>query len=338
MSIEVELKLWLTEAMSPSLLARIQQSWQQLAVKVELAEPAQLLNAYFETPDQWFRRHDSGLRSRLKKGRFEQTIKLAGQQQGAAHIRPEYNVPCDSVLPKLSAFPAHIWPEGTAVDVLQQQLQEMFRTDFIRHSALLTLADGTVLEAVLDQGEVIAGTSTQPILEMELELVSGDARQLFWLARLLCQQLPLTLGFQSKAERGYLLAQQQVLSWQQSGPEQPLSAQLRALLQNLWLQQQSHALPSELAASFVVRLKQQWQDLQQALAQQQAQSATLQALLAEAKAIAAEPGTGMTLWLLDLSELLLQLPADSKTHSTQVSDEKSTDKKSTDNKSSEEQQ
>lgn len=333
MSIEVELKLWLTEAMSPSLLARIQQSWQQLAVKVELAEPAQLLNAYFETPDQWFRRHDSGLRSRLKKGRFEQTIKLAGQQQGAAHIRPEYNVPCDSVLPKLSAFPAHIWPEGTAVDVLQQQLQEMFRTDFIRHSALLTLADGTVLEAVLDQGEVIAGTSTQPILEMELELVSGDARQLFWLARLLCQQLPLTLGFQSKAERGYLLAQQQVLSWQQSGPEQPLSAQLRALLQNLWLQQQSHALPAELAASFVVRLKQQWQDLQQALAQQQAQSATLQALLAEAKAIAAEPGTGMTLWLLDLSELLLQLPADSKTHSTQVSD-----KKSTDNKSSEEQQ
>ena len=338
MSIEVELKLWLTEAMSPSLLTRIHQSWQQLAVKVELAEPAQLLNAYFETPDQWFRRHDSGLRSRLKKGRFEQTIKLAGQQQGAAHIRPEYNVPCDSVLPKLSAFPAHIWPEGTAVDVLQQQLQEMFRTDFIRHSALLTLADGTVLEAVLDQGEVIAGTSTQPILEMELELVSGDARQLFWLARLLCQQLPLTLGFQSKAERGYLLAQQQMLSWQQSGPEQPLSAQLRALLQNLWLQQQSHALPSELAASFVVRLKQQWQDLQQALAQQQAQSATLQALLAEAKAIAAEPGTGMTLWLLDLSELLLQLPADSKTHSTQVSDEKSTDKKSTDNKSSEEQQ
>ena len=338
MSIEVELKLWLTEAMSPSLLTRIHQSWQQLAVKVELAEPAQLLNAYFETPDQWFRRHDSGLRSRLKKGRFEQTIKLAGQQQGAAHIRPEYNVPCDSVLPKLSAFPAHIWPEGTAVDVLQQQLQEMFRTDFIRHSALLTLADGTVLEAVLDQGEVIAGTSTQPILEMELELVSGDARQLFQLARLLCQQLPLTLGFQSKAERGYLLAQQQMLSWQQSGPEQPLSAQLRALLQNLWLQQQSHALPSELAASFVVRLKQQWQDLQQALAQQQAQSATLQALLAEAKAIAAEPGTGMTLWLLDLSELLLQLPADSKTHSTQVSDEKSTDKKSTDNKSSEEQQ
>ncbi|MCT6698869.1 inorganic triphosphatase [Rheinheimera sp. 4Y26] len=339
MSIEVELKLWLTEAMSPSLLSRIQQSWQQLAVKVELAEPAQLLNAYFETPDQWFRRHDSGLRSRLKKGRFEQTIKLAGQQQGAAHIRPEYNVPCDSVVPKLSAFPLQIWPEGTDVDVLQQQLQEMFRTDFIRHSALLTLADGTVLEAVLDQGEVVAGNSSQPILEMELELVSGDARQLFQLARLLCQQLPLTLGFQSKAERGYLLAQQQVLSWQQSGPEQPLSTQLRAFLQNLWLQQQSQALPAELAASFTARLQQQWLDLQQTLAQhvlaqqvlaeqaltqQQAlvaataqQSVQLKALLVEAKALAAAPGTGMTLWLLDLSELLLQLPAESAAHNNQ---------------------
>lgn len=333
MSIEVELKLWLTEAMSPSLLSRIQQSWQQLAVKVELAEPAQLLNAYFETPDQWFRRHDSGLRSRLKKGRFEQTIKLAGQQQGAAHIRPEYNVPCDSVLPKLSAFPPQIWPEGTDVDALQQQLQEMFRTDFIRHSALLTLADGTVLEAVLDQGEVVAGNSRQPILEMELELVSGDARQLFQLARLLCQQLPLTLGFQSKAERGYLLAQQQVLSWQQTGPEQPLSTQLRAFLQNLWLQKQSQSLPAELAAAFVARLRQQWLDLQQALsqqvlAQQQAlspeiaqQSARLNALLAEANALTAAPGTGMSLWLLDLSELLLQLPAESAAHHNQHKEE-----------------
>lgn len=307
MSIEVELKLWLTEALSESLLARIHSCWHQLAVKVELAEPTQLLNAYFETPDQWFRRHDSGLRSRLKKGRFEQTIKLAGQQQGAAHIRPEYNVPCDAVLPKLSAFPAHIWPEGTDVAALQQQLQEMFRTDFIRQSALLTLADGTVLEAVLDQGEVTAGGQSQPILELELELISGDAAMLFQLARSLCQQLPLALGFQSKAERGYALVQQQPLSWQAPVQGLSLSQQLRALLQNLWLQQHAQPVPGEFAASFAAELQQQWLWLQQSLHNMATQQQLLQPLLAQAATLKAEPGQAMTLWLLALSELLLDV-------------------------------
>lgn len=323
MSIEVELKLWLTEAMSGSLLTQIQQCWRQLAQKVELAEPSQLLNAYFETPDQWFRRHDSGLRSRLKKGRFEQTIKLAGQQQGAVHIRPEYNLPCETVLPQLSAFPAHIWPAGTDVAALQQQLTELFRTDFTRISALLTLSDGTVVEAVLDQGEVCAGDRRQPILEMELELVSGDAAQLFRLARQLCQQLPLALGFQSKAERGYMLAQQQPLSWQVPATQLSLAAQLRAFLQNLWLQQRSNTAPGELPATCHAELQHQWLGLRAALMQCQSaamqnaseQPLQVQTLLNAAQRLSAEPGTAMTLWLLDLSELLLQWPADMVSHS-----------------------
>ncbi|CAM5223318.1 CYTH domain-containing protein [Alishewanella longhuensis] len=48
----------------------------------------QLLNAYFDTADNWFRRHDMGLRTRQKQGHFEQTIKLAGEQHGALQIRP----------------------------------------------------------------------------------------------------------------------------------------------------------------------------------------------------------------------------------------------------------
>lgn len=305
MSMEVELKLWFNEALSDDLLARINNCWQQLAVSVQSSEPTQLLNAYFETPDQWFRRHDSGLRSRLKKGRFEQTIKLAGQQQGAAHIRPEYNLPCDSVVPVLAAFPTQIWPQDTDVAALQQQLTEMFRTDFVRRAWLLTLADGTVVEAVLDQGEVKAAAQSQPILELELELCSGNPLQLFQIAEALCQQLPLSLGFQSKAERGYRLAQSEPLSEQQATPEMPLGQQLRLLLQNLWLAGKNQ--------SETTTLQQQWLLLKSSLAKvadAKAGDPKTQPLLASllktapAQALA---GTGMTLWLLQLSALLLDI-------------------------------
>lgn len=306
MSMEVELKLWFNEALSEDLFARIINCWSQLAVQVQSSEPTKLLNAYFETPDQWFRRHDSGLRSRLKKGRFEQTIKLAGQQQGAAHIRPEYNLPCDTVVPVLAAFPAHIWPQHTDVSELQQQLTEMFRTDFIRHAWLLTLADGTVIEAVLDQGEVKAAEQSQPILELELELCTGNPLQLFALAELLCQQLPLSLGFQSKAERGYRLAQAQPLCLQQATPEMSLSQQLRLLLQNVWLS--GKALTTQNQQPDSSALQQQWFLLQSSLAKvADAKTQPELASLLQTAPAQALSGTAMTLWLLRLSALLLDI-------------------------------
>jgi len=207
MAMEAELKFLLTQSTLPAL----DSVWQQLAVTVQKHESVQLLNAYYETDDLWFRRFDAGLRTRLKKGQFEQTIKLAGQQHGGLHLRPEYNLPCTSVWPELNAFPAEIWPQGTDLALLQSQLKQLFRTDFVRQSWLLTLADGSTVEAVLDQGEVVSGEQREAIFELELELQQGDVKALFALSRLLVQLLPLRLGWQSKAERGYRLVQNQPL-------------------------------------------------------------------------------------------------------------------------------
>ena len=207
MAMEAELKFLLIQSTLPAL----DSVWQQLAVTVQKHESVQLLNAYYETDELWFRRFDAGLRTRLKKGQFEQTIKLAGQQHGGLHLRPEYNLPCASVWPELSAFPAEIWPQGTDLALLQSQLKQLFRTDFVRQSWLLTLADGSTVEAVLDQGEVVSGDQKEAIFELELELQQGDVKALFDLSRQLVQLLPLRLGWQSKAERGYRLVQNQPL-------------------------------------------------------------------------------------------------------------------------------
>lgn len=207
MAMEAELKFLLIQSPVPDL----DLVWQQLAKAVQKQESVQLLNAYYETDDLWFRRFDAGLRTRLKKGQFEQTIKLAGQQHGGLHLRPEYNLPCASVWPELTAFPAEIWPQGTDLALLQSQLKQLFRTDFVRQSWLLTLADGSTVEAVLDQGEVVSGEQKEVIAELELELQQGDVKALFDLSRQLVQLVPLRLGWQSKAERGYRLVQNQPL-------------------------------------------------------------------------------------------------------------------------------
>jgi len=308
MSLEVELKLWVTAPMSAALLQQVSDSWPTLAKEVVSQSPVTLLNAYFETAAQWFRRHDAGLRTRCKNGQYQQTIKLAGQQLGAAHVRPEYNQPCAGVVPQLADFPAEIWPEGTDIAALQQQLQELFRTDFVRHCWLLTLADGTTVEAVLDQGQVLAGGHSQPLLEIELELITGDAQQLFLLAQQLLQNLPLCLGFQSKAERGYRLAQQQPLQLAPVAAESELSFSLllRQLQQNLWLQHVAHQ-PADLPP-LSAALAQQWQQLQQLLARQPQPDQQLQQLLQRAASLELTQSTSLSLWLLDFSGWLLAQP------------------------------
>jgi len=201
MSLELELK-YLIGAADVTQLAELLQVYATPTGQTSHT----LLNAYFDTADKWFRQHDMGLRTRQKQGRFEQTIKLSGQQHGALQIRPEYNVPCDEVMPQLAAFPKEIWPKGTDVTALQQQLIELFRTDFTRQRWLLTLPNA-VLEVVYDQGEVRAGVRRQAISEIEIELVEGEAEQLFHLAEFLLKALPMRTGWLSKAARGYQLFQ-----------------------------------------------------------------------------------------------------------------------------------
>lgn len=202
MGLELELK-FLIDAIDETEIEAL------LAVAAEITQQQQqqLLNAYFDTENQWFRCHDMGLRTRQNKQGFEQTIKLAGQQHGALQMRPEFNLPCQGVVPVLAAFPTTIWPANTELEQLQSQLVELFRTDFNRQSWQLATTKAQI-EVVYDRGEVRSGERRQPISEVELELLNGDPLELFRLAEFLLQALPLRAGWLSKAARGYQLYRQ----------------------------------------------------------------------------------------------------------------------------------
>lgn len=166
----------------------------------------QLLNVYYETADNWLRRHDMGLRIRGDRGRYEMTLKIAGRGVGGLHQRPEYNIPLEKAELALERLPAEVWPQGQLPAELAQNVQPLFSTDFAREKWVLNEGNSQI-EIALDLGDVKAGDHQEAICELELELLSGDTADILALARRLLATGVLRQGSLSKAARGYQLAQ-----------------------------------------------------------------------------------------------------------------------------------
>ncbi|GGP48568.1 inorganic triphosphatase [Shewanella saliphila] len=164
-----------------------------------------LTNGYFDTTDLQLRRWDMGLRVRGFDEQLEQTIKTAGSVIGGIHTRPEYNVRINQKMPELSLFPSKIWPDGQNVNALTESLECIFETNFQRQTWHIE-HQGSVVEVALDLGEIIAGDLSEPICELELELLSGQASSILPLAIAVANSVPVRLGKASKAQRGYQLA------------------------------------------------------------------------------------------------------------------------------------
>lgn len=107
---------------------------------------------------------------------------------------------------KLQRLPAQAWPPELDPAALQSRLKPLFTTDFGREKWRVTQGDSQI-EGALDRGEVSAGDLREPICELEMELLSGNARDLFAFARTLSDAGGLRLGSLSKAARGYHLQQ-----------------------------------------------------------------------------------------------------------------------------------
>ncbi len=102
------------------------------ALEAKHTPAGQLLNIYYETADNWLRRHDMGLRIRGDQGRYEMTLKIAGRVVGGLHQRPEYDIPLDKPELALERLPAEVWPQGELPAALAEHVQPLFSTDFAR--------------------------------------------------------------------------------------------------------------------------------------------------------------------------------------------------------------
>jgi inorganic triphosphatase YgiF len=198
---ETELKLTLSAQDLPRLLAH--------PLLASASEKQRLLNTYFDTPALALQQARMAVRERLAGEIWLLTVKTAGQSsQGLSH-RQEWEGPTKPGALQFDALVDDAALSQTLM-ALRPQLQAMFCTDFERQRWVIAHA-GAQIEVALDQGRIhVPGTTlSEPLLELELELLSGPEEALMALADLLRQtpQGPVTLtpSDASKAQRGQAL-------------------------------------------------------------------------------------------------------------------------------------
>lgn len=202
MNQEIELKLRLNTRELPLLE-------QVLANNQFIAEPTlKLLNRYFDTPIMSLSQGGAALRIRQQKiqGQTQadiiQTLKTRGTSAGGLHQRMEWDWPLTQVELDLEVIKTSGAKDHLSEELDLTTIGALFTTDFQRKVWMYKQAD-TAIEIVLDQGQVSTEEHSIDLLELELELKSGDAEILFNLAEKIAQQCPVLMSDISKAERGY---------------------------------------------------------------------------------------------------------------------------------------
>lgn len=210
---EIELKLLLPGAQPgkiEALLAR------QPLLAGQTAQRRWLWNRYFDTPELDLQRQRVALRVRRSSTQAKssgsdtwvQTLKTVGQSQGGLSQRGEWETTVangDLSTAALAELPA--WAELDPDSAWLARLQPCFETRCRRSTWRVTHHDGSVVEVALDVGEIVADGHNLPLLELELELLSGQPGALFEMAQALAQAVAVLPCDVSKAERGYALAE-----------------------------------------------------------------------------------------------------------------------------------
>jgi triphosphatase len=193
--LETELKL----AASPAMLLHLRDH--PLLAGEESAST--LVARYFDTPGGALHKAGATLRLRAEGARIEQTFKCGGKGSGALD-RGEWNAAASGEAPDPAAFP----------DEARQALERLLDGAALEPQATTSVErcirrlrfGGSTVEAAFDFGTVQGGGRSEPIAELELELLEGHPADLFALARKLPLGPELGWSIRSKGERGHALA------------------------------------------------------------------------------------------------------------------------------------
>lgn len=199
MAVETELKL----RIAPEHLDKLKRHALLKAHQVTRPATRRLYNIYYDTPKLELHRSEMALRLRRSGRQWLQTLKGGGSVRAGLHQRNEWEVPVSRAALDFSMPEIAEWEEHLPKPLLKK-LQPVFVTDFARSSRML-LWQGAQVEMCIDQGEVRTEQHSTPICEVELELKSGEPRQLFELALAILEVVPFEMEVVSKAEQGFRL-------------------------------------------------------------------------------------------------------------------------------------
>ncbi|MGO9941613.1 MAG: CHAD domain-containing protein [Rhodoblastus sp.] len=171
----------------------------------EAAPSRKLTSVYFDTPDWVLHRNRIALRVR-RSGRAApmMTLKWPAEAMEGVFARGEIEFPVPKLQPDLTLF------EGELAEKLREligdsPLAAKYETRVTRVTRLVSHGAARI-EAAFDEGVIAVGERSRPLCELELELKSGEPRELYEFAALVADSLPLVLDIVSKAERAFHFA------------------------------------------------------------------------------------------------------------------------------------
>lgn len=198
---EIELKLLLDAGQ----IADLRRSVGIAALADGPAVTRTLTNIYYDTVKHDLRRAGIALRLRRENRRWVQTIKKAtGPMQAglSTPVEEERAVRGQNLALHLIA------DDDLREDVIglaQAGLAPVAETRFRRTRRTLTMGNGAKVELAIDTGEAAAGGRSEPIAEVEFELIRGQISDLYALAKHVMTKPPIRFADCSKSERALRL-------------------------------------------------------------------------------------------------------------------------------------
>lgn len=177
-----------------------------------------MFSTYYDTDDRSLSRRRASLRVRQEDDRRMATVKLGKPASNGLHQRLEWSADLTGDHHDWSDQPDNgldtAWFLKSAVsdgdpderlrelllDIDGRPLLEICQAVFIRQAYDIGFGD-TLMELALDIGELRAGTLSEPVCELELELKEGDVRDLMALGQELLRRFDLEPESRSKYAR-----------------------------------------------------------------------------------------------------------------------------------------
>ncbi|MEM8571989.1 MAG: CHAD domain-containing protein [Pseudomonadota bacterium] len=200
--VETELKI----ALDPDQEARLRRHPGLSRLRSGARRSQNLVTVYYDTPDHALSTAGIALRLRKVGRRWVQTVKFGKGGDTGLFSRGEIEMPAPGGRLVLDGSDG----EGMFAEINRivggGTVSPVFETRIRRLTDHLRLDNGSEIELALDQGEVVAGEKSQPILEAEIELLAGDVGAVYDVAEMLFAGGPVRFASESKAALGYRVA------------------------------------------------------------------------------------------------------------------------------------
>ena len=169
-------------------------------------ETIEMYAVYFDTEDR--RLHDAGIAFRIRREgcNLQATLKWNGSSgEDGMHKREELNVMVDDSEkmhnPDIDIFSQSDMGDALLDIVGSERLVPLMEVESVRHQVRIDTGK-SISELSVDKGEVRVGEKTAPILELEIELFSGEEADMIALGDGLAEKYGLKASNISKFKRG----------------------------------------------------------------------------------------------------------------------------------------